>query len=206
MVQLRGGRHPNKRLQNAWLKYGEAAFEFSVIESVLDKANLIAREQHWMDALEVVKHGYNIAPTAGSQLGTKHSAETRAKLSASHMGFKPSREAIEKTTRAITGKKKTPEHVAKVAAAQKGKFVSLDSRMRMSAAQRLRKRTPLSAETKAKIAAAHLGKPKPKHSDEWRVLMSQKMTGRKMSPEVIAKRVATRAANRIARLAEAVPV
>lgn len=197
--QLRRGAHPNKRLQNAWQKYGSEAFVFSVIEYVADKASLISREQHWMDALNVVMAGYNIAPKAGSQLGMKHSAETRAKLSASHMGFKPSKEAIEKTTRAITGRKKSPEHIAKVAAAQRGKFVSAESRLKMSIAQKAVKRGPLSAETRAKIAAAHTGKAKPPHTDEWRLAMSKKMTGRKMSPDAIAKRVATRAANRAAK-------
>lgn len=72
------GSHVNQKLQRAWVKYGEQAFEFSVLEYVADSAALIGREQHWIDALNAVLGGYNIAPKAGSQLGFKHSDQAKA--------------------------------------------------------------------------------------------------------------------------------
>jgi hypothetical protein len=38
-------------LQNAWNKYGEDNFYFSVLELVPDKDKLIEREQYWIDKL-----------------------------------------------------------------------------------------------------------------------------------------------------------
>src|SRR5258708_22007982 len=75
-----GKNHPNKKLQNAWYKYGEQAFTFEVLELVLPMS-LTAREQYWFKKLKPFGNkGFNIAPIAGSSLGLKHSAETREKL------------------------------------------------------------------------------------------------------------------------------
>lgn len=69
---LRGNRHSNIHLQRAWDKYGEDAFEFSILESVMFVEHLIEREQAWIDARSPE---FNIAPNAGSQLGIKYSPE-----------------------------------------------------------------------------------------------------------------------------------
>lgn len=64
--QLDGGKHYNIHLQNAWDKYGEAAFEWDVIEEVEDEARLLEREQYWLDRfLESPATCYNVAITAG---------------------------------------------------------------------------------------------------------------------------------------------
>ncbi len=75
---LRRGVHHSQYLQHAWNKYGEDAFVFEVIEPVLFVEDLITREQYWIDALRAGdrKCGYNVSPTAGSALGTKHTDET----------------------------------------------------------------------------------------------------------------------------------
>jgi group I intron endonuclease len=79
--QLRWGGHGNKHLQNAWAKYGEASFHFSVIEHCEVDA-LIQREQHWIDTMKAadVRHGMNNSPTATTTLGFRHSEATRTKL------------------------------------------------------------------------------------------------------------------------------
>lgn len=68
---LTEGRHHSKHLQRAWSEYGPDAFRFFVIEKVLEPSQLIAREQHWMDALKAANpaHGYNSVPRAGSNAG-----------------------------------------------------------------------------------------------------------------------------------------
>lgn len=85
---FRKGIHANVILQRAWNKYGKSKFSFIVIEYVSDVNNLIEREQFWMDKLESVKNGYNISPNAGSQLGFRHTSESKKKISKSKKGTK----------------------------------------------------------------------------------------------------------------------
>lgn len=59
---LRANKHANLHVQNAWNEYGEGNFEFKTIEDVLDKSQLIVREQHYLDALSPE---YNICKVAG---------------------------------------------------------------------------------------------------------------------------------------------
>jgi group I intron endonuclease len=75
-LPLRENRHPNKKLQHAWNKYGADAFEVRVVEYVPDVEVLIEREQFWLDVTQAVKNGYNIAPKAGSQLGVRYDEES----------------------------------------------------------------------------------------------------------------------------------
>lgn len=80
--QLNNDCHYNHHLQRAWNKYGSESFEFRVIE-YCHPENCLNREQYWLDTLMVFDQakGYNLCPTAGSRLGTRHSEETKAKLS-----------------------------------------------------------------------------------------------------------------------------
>ena len=68
------GKAPPK-LQRAWDKYGEAAFEFRVLVQC-SKENTLFYEQLAINAL---KPKYNTRQTAHSNLGVKWSAETNAK-------------------------------------------------------------------------------------------------------------------------------
>jgi hypothetical protein len=45
---------------------------------------LLVREQHYIDMLDSVEHGFNQAPQAGSSLGVKYSPETIAKHAEAH--------------------------------------------------------------------------------------------------------------------------
>ena len=79
---LRNGIHRNRHLQAALLKYTEAAFEFVVLARC--QANeCVTMEQIWLDKFRAAdrRYGYNASPTAGSQLGFRHSEETKRKLS-----------------------------------------------------------------------------------------------------------------------------
>ncbi|RUS23415.1 hypothetical protein BC937DRAFT_88882 [Endogone sp. FLAS-F59071] len=86
----------NVHLRRAIDKHGVKFFGFIVIEYVEqnpeltqeeNKANLLAREQHWLDWLFNLPENfrYNFAPTAGSCLGV-----TRAKMSVAKQGEKNS--------------------------------------------------------------------------------------------------------------------
>lgn len=43
-------KKPNPKFQNAWNKYGEAAFRFTILQ-VVPVAMLAMREQHWINSL-----------------------------------------------------------------------------------------------------------------------------------------------------------
>lgn len=64
---LRRGDHPNAHLQQAWDKYGEDQFEFSVLELV-DEADLLQAEQKWIDKTGCANReaGFNVFDIAGS--------------------------------------------------------------------------------------------------------------------------------------------
>jgi group I intron endonuclease len=100
---LRKGSHRNKKLQNAWRKHGEGAFSIEVLEAVSDPKQLLAREQHWIDAHSSSKDGYNLNPVAGSNLGRVWTPEFRAKVSAGvrryYAANPENRERISKATR-----------------------------------------------------------------------------------------------------------
>lgn len=112
---LLAGTHPNRHLLSAFRKYGE--FDFEVLECVTDPARLVEREQYFMDALSP---RYNIAPRAGSRLGLRHTAESRAKMSISNKG-RPCPEFRKAELRAQNlGMKLTPEQKRKVSLSKMG--------------------------------------------------------------------------------------
>lgn len=93
---LRHGKHHSRHLQRAWDRYGERVFVFEVIEEMRrdrksDKEfrkSLSVREQFHMDALQAANPlcGYNESPSAGSQLGYRHSEASKRKMSEAGRG------------------------------------------------------------------------------------------------------------------------
>lgn len=79
---LNNNTHDNSYLQKAWNKYGANNFNFKILEEV-EHRNLIKREQHYIDLLDVCNRsiGYNLAPTAGNTLGFKFTDESKLKMS-----------------------------------------------------------------------------------------------------------------------------
>jgi group I intron endonuclease len=65
--RLRRGVHVNKHLQQAWIRYGEEDFEFTVLDYVTP-AFLLRAEQQWIDKSQCIDRriGFNIYPIAGS--------------------------------------------------------------------------------------------------------------------------------------------
>jgi group I intron endonuclease len=152
--QLHKGKHANIKLQRAWNKYGAVAFRFDVLDYCDEPEELIPCEQQWIDS---IKPHYNLRLVAHSNAGIKlseevcqrrrkpkpdiprvrkprvHSPETRAKMSKVKLG----------TTRIFTA-----EHRAKLAAKAKGRIPTTSF---------LGKKH--TEETRAKISAAHKGRP-----------------------------------------------
>lgn len=104
--QLETNRHHSKFMGRCWNKHGKDAFVFRVLENCC-KEDLISKEQYYIDKL---KPEYNTAQIAGSQLGYKHSKETRKKMSESRLkDFSP-----------MTGKHHTEETRSKISATKTG--------------------------------------------------------------------------------------
>lgn len=175
---LRKGTHHNAALQAAWLVYGEKAFSFHVLEEV-PRDHLIARENHWMQELETSdrKRGYNMSPAGGSQLGFKHSTETRRRMSETRQGQPFKVDHLQAHVDAMRGKPlddqvkqklsqmakervADPERGAAYRQAQANKTITPDGRRRMSEANVGR---TWSKEQREKSMATRVGR---KHSPE----------------------------------------
>jgi len=196
--KLERGVHKNAHLQNAWNKYGPGSFNFAILLCCpVDQILLL--EQQAIDE----KAEYNIASVAGNCLGVKHTLETRAKYSKARTGQHPDKETRAKMAAAQTGRrhsiatrekmsasnkgmKKSPEYRAAMSAARKGedgpfwgRHHTEETKLKIAKGQR---RKPIrtgwkhTAETKEKIRAAHIGKPK---SPEFCALMSEARKGEK---------------------------
>lgn len=75
---LRANKHHSAKLQNAYNKYGEESFAFSVVEEVENLDLVIKKEQFYLDALNPF---YNICQIAGNCKGRKFSIESKLKMS-----------------------------------------------------------------------------------------------------------------------------
>jgi group I intron endonuclease len=79
-ICLRCGTH-NKKLQEAWDKFGEDVFEFVIIEENIPILHQFIAEQYWLDTLKTYEEGkgYNVQPRAGSYVPfTEHNRQAEA--------------------------------------------------------------------------------------------------------------------------------
>jgi group I intron endonuclease len=161
-IDLHRNQHPNRHLQRAWTKYGEAAFSFDVIEIVNDVTQLHDREQHHLNAAHPLV--FNVGRIAAHpMLGVSQSAETRAKIGAKNKGL-PRTEAQKAFLRTIgIGRTHSAETKAKMSAAHKGSKCPRSPEHAEKLRQALLGRT-LSPEHRAAVARANTGR---KHSPEW---------------------------------------
>lgn len=171
---LRRGSHWNPPLQAAWLKFGESAFTFEIIERIDDSALLPSKEAFYCTQMGVFdrKLGYNLEQIDVAGAITSMPEESRLKMSKAKTG-KPGPWA---------GKKRvfSPEHRAKIVAAgkaRKGIPRSDETKAKMSVA---RKGTHPSEATRKKISAVQVGKT---ISEETRRRMSESHKIRLSDPE-----------------------
>lgn len=160
--ELKRNNHGNKYLQNAWNKFGEAAFTFEIIKEVEPiKKKILKEEQFYLDALSPYgERGYNISKEASSILGYRHtkearrkivesklgklrSTETRRKISEVQMGRTVSQETRDKISKTLTGRpspmkgrKATKETREKMSKSLKGIEKSEEWKRKIGAAQR----------------------------------------------------------------------
>ena len=119
---LRRNMHHCAALQRAFVKYGEDALTFNVLE-YCEPLRLVEREQMHMD----VNHRtalYNSAPRAGSCLGVRRTVESRTKQSNAQAGRYLSAETIAKISAAAKARNTSTmvrEACVGNAAAQRGR-------------------------------------------------------------------------------------
>jgi group I intron endonuclease len=187
---LRAGTHHSRPLQRAWVRSGEESFEFIKLESVEPcpdakqlAAALIAAEDAWMLKFsgQEAKPRFNVLAKAGEMrhLGTlrgrKQSAEHIANRLVDRIYVSPSAEMRAKISAALTGRRMSKEAAAKSAKTRTGM-----------------KGKPHTPETKAKMSVSATTRVRRPHTPETKAKLSQAATGRKLTPEHVAK---TSAAN-----------
>jgi group I intron endonuclease len=139
---LNAGRHHSSYLMRCWRKYGPDAFTFTVA-LYCDRENLLMYEQALID---FYRPEFNSNPTAGSMLGFRMTAESKAKLS-----------AAAKRTKNFTGHRHTEESKRRISESRKGKGggpMALERRQRIGAAHKGR---IISPEMRARISAKLTG-------------------------------------------------
>lgn len=142
---LRHGRHHSIKLQRAWDRDGQEAFEMVVLQEVADGL-LAPVEQRWLDELG----HYNILPTAYSTKGAKKSPETirRHRDAALKSGTDP----------AVRERR---------SAAQKARFADPEKRQRHKDGLRKFYGSDASKEKNRKVSEARKG-PRQPLTAEWR--------------------------------------
>lgn len=127
--ELRNGRHNNRYLQAAWVRYGEQAFIFVIVEDLLDGVDLLAAENIWLKEHVGKEYCYNLgvdatAPTLGMSgelsptYGRKRTPEELA--AQSWKGRKHSTDSKEKIRQHLIGKPKSAAVRAKISATLSG--------------------------------------------------------------------------------------
>lgn len=161
--KLRKAIHPNAKLQNAWNKYGEESFKFVVLDRCHRK-ELIVEEQQFIVAANSVNGGFNILKIAGSTMGYKHTAETKAHLSLVNRGYKHTKEAKDRMRgRLISDETREALSIAHlgyvmpesqklaIGEGNRGKERTLEHCMAISRGKTGKTRTPVTEETRQKL-------------------------------------------------------
>lgn len=177
---LRKGKHHSIALQRAWDKHGGTTFVFEILERVADKANLIVREQHWIDK----GHGYNVSPTAGSNLGLVMSERAIERMRAAKVGTKFPAHGLAKAIEANKLRSISPEHKAKMQAARLAFGTPESTREKMRQSHLGRKATEAHKEA-MRAAMRKIGIPRER---QVRMIAGMKAACANLSPEERARR------------------
>lgn len=192
-ADLSAGVHHSVLLQRAWLKYGEEAFAFRLLEIVTDVDLLLEAEQRWIDALQcfLPLRGYNISPTAGSCRGVKHSEKTREKLRVliaerghpmrGRTHSDEARARMSASRRGVARGARSDDFRRKMSEVSKGRVISQEQRARISKALKGRKADP---DAVPRSAVGHLGTKRTEEVKR-RISASNKATKLRQSLERI---------------------
>ena len=129
--ELRTGKHNNRYLQAAWVKYGEQVFVFVVVEELPEDADLLAAENVWLKEHVGKDYCYNLGVDAtapmmgfGGELsptwGYEHTEDAKVRIGIAAKGRKFTEETNKKKTAHLIGKPKAAEVRAKISATLSG--------------------------------------------------------------------------------------
>lgn len=165
LAELRKNTHSGVHLQNAWNKYGEDSFEFSVL-IFCDAENILLYEQSCLDNL---KPEYNIRKSVyQSRVGTKATDDTKLKLRNSHLGHKPSEETRAKMSKSQVGNSHSLGHKHSDESKEKMSNILLGNKRSLGYKH--------TEEAKLNMGKSHLGS---KRSEETRKKMREAQLGNK---------------------------
>lgn len=136
--RLQGNRHINKKLQNAFNKYGENNFSFHILLYVPKIRWLLAMiEKLYIFVYNSYNNGYNLTKGGDgnsnnrneetrkkislAQIGRETSEETRKKIGDFHRGRIRPKETGERISKALNGKVQSDEHRKKNAEVRRGR-------------------------------------------------------------------------------------
>lgn len=170
--------HCNIHFQRAWNKHGSISFVWELVERCSPEECLV-REQYWIDHYSSSddNYGYNICPRAGSSFGSKHSEQTKRKLS--RIKSNPSDETRKKLS--IAAKNRTAEHTQRIRVARAGFKHSEETKARISRSTK----AAYTQELRDKISLIHKGKAK---TPEHKANIAKALLGKKHSAARIAAR------------------
>lgn len=151
-------RHHSAHLQKAWNKYGETAFEFSILKVFECAEMMLLAEKALLETY--FKNAYNISTEVNKahMLGRHHSEETKQKLREMFTGKQVPEETKIKIRAArakqimLKGRKCTSETIAKIKAKR--------------ALQVMKSGWKMSEEAKKKMSLAKLGRKFPRHANQ----------------------------------------
>lgn len=177
--ELRQGKHHSSHLQRSYLKHGESAFTFSILEKLVkDKQLLFERESYWIGLL---KPTYNVGQVNHTLLGTKrteevkqrmsekaalrtHTEESKAKMAEKKRDRKLSEETKQKMSQSRTGRTFTEEQRQRISESNKATRANWSEEQRKKAT---RSRKPISEETRQKMRDAKVDKKQsPEHVEQ----------------------------------------
>lgn len=177
--------HPNHYLQNAWNKYGELNFEFSVIEEV--SSNLREREQYYIEQYDATNHsfGYNILPNTNIGLGVSASDEVKKLISQQCSGSKNGhygKHHSDKTKKQISEKKQEQGKIRRKLLADHWK----EEKHKCEVCGIVMETKYASGRFCSKSCVnkyISLRNKQVKHTDDWNNKMRQSLIGKKFSDE-----------------------
>jgi group I intron endonuclease len=158
--QLEEGTHHCTYLQNAWNKYGEDAFKFSLL--IMAPRKMIRKiEQMFLDNPDLYKYNISKRAIGGRKKGFHHTRETRMKMSmiAKEKGRIPP---------GTKGMKKTPSQLKRMSEASKGRKKSNEEieKIRQATIDRWANGELGTPEILRKIALANRGKTNAKLNED----------------------------------------
>ena len=125
--ELRTGKHNNRHLQAAWVKYGEQAFIFVVVKELPAAADLLAEENVWLKEHVGKDYCYNLGVDATApMLGVSGEASPT-------WGYRHTTESLSRISTASKVRIQTEEEKAKRRATMRGKPQPAEVRAKISA-------------------------------------------------------------------------